>query len=282
MLTAIIAVGAVALFFAITLGLAAKKFHVEVDPRELAISEVLPGANCGGCGLPGCSAFAKGCVEGTIEITGCPPGGAGLVEKIAGILGVTADASEAEVAVVICQGDNVKAKNKYKYLGIEDCNAAQQIAGGPKTCPGGCMGLGTCQRVCPFDAIEITEDGLAVIDREKCTGCQKCVPACPRKCIVMAPISATTHVMCNSNDKGPAVKKYCTVGCIGCTLCKKKGSEEGYVIENFLARVDYEKKAEDINAGIEVCPTKCIRDFATEGYPEGSKLVMPNSVDQAS
>jgi electron transport complex protein RnfB len=124
---------------------------------------------------------------------------------------------------------------------------------------------------CPFGAIEITPEDLAVIDREKCTGCKKCVAVCPRQVITMAPKSATVHVLCNSHDKGPAVKKYCQVGCIGCMLCKKT-AEEVYAVDNFLAHVNYENyDYEKAKAGMEKCPTKCIRDFA-EGYPEGSSF----------
>jgi electron transport complex protein RnfB len=214
-------------------------------------------------------------VEGVAPINGCPPGGADTNDKNAAAMGVTAEASEKMVAVVNCQGDNVKAKDKYLYLGIRDCRTAQQLAGGPKQCPGGCVGLATCAKVCPFDAIEITAQGLAVVNREKCTGCQKCVSACPRQVISMAPYSATVHVLCNSHDKGPLVKKYCEVGCIACTLCKK-AAPEAYAIENFLAHVVYDKR-EGAEAGVEKCPTKCIRDLATQGYPEGSSLKMPGA-----
>ena len=96
------------------------------------------------------------------------------MERIAQIMGVTAESAAPQVAVVLCQGDDARAKAKYRYLGVTDCNAAQRIADGPKECPGGCLGLGTCARVCPFGAIEMTEQGLAVISREKCTGCRKC------------------------------------------------------------------------------------------------------------
>lgn len=276
MIVAVTSLGGVAFAAALALGFAAKKFAVEVDPRELAVMDALPGANCGGCGFPGCSGFAKAVVEGVAPINGCPPGGAGTVEKIAAAMGVTAVSSEKMVAVVNCQGDNAKAKDKYRYLGIHDCRTAQQLAGGPKLCPGGCVGLATCAKVCPFDAIEITAQGLAVVQREKCTGCQKCVSACPRKVISMAPYSATVHVLCNSHDKGPAVKKYCEVGCIACTLCKK-AVPEAYVIENFLASVVYDKR-EGAEAAVEKCPTKCIRDLATQGYPEGSSFKMPGAV----
>jgi electron transport complex protein RnfB len=192
------------------------------------------------------------------------------VAKLARILGVEASVAAREIAVVVCQGDNRRAQVRYRYLGLEDCTAAQRIAGGPKTCPGGCLGLGSCQRSCPFDAIEITVEGLAVISREKCTGCRKCVAVCPRNVIRMTPYDATVHVLCNSNDKGAVVRKYCQVGCIGCHICQKT-VPGAYKIDNSLATVVYEHSA-DADEAIAKCPTKCIRDFTT-GYPDGSRLM---------
>lgn len=276
MLAAILSLGCIGMIAAVALGFAAKKFAVEVDPRELAAMEVLPGANCGACGFPGCAGYAKALVAGTIDVNQCPPGGADVVAKLARILGVEAAAASPEFAVVLCQGDNRKAQLKYHYLGLEDCTAAQRIADGPKVCPGGCLGLGSCQRACPFDAIEMTAAGLAVINREKCTGCRKCVAVCPRQVIRMAPAKATVHVLCNSHDKGAVVRKYCQVGCIACQLCKK-AAPDAYKIENMLATVVYEHHSEAAVA-IAKCPTKCIRDFA-EGYPDGSAL-LPAAADK--
>jgi electron transport complex protein RnfB len=269
MLAAILSLGCIGMLAAIALGLAAKKFAVEVDPRELAALEVLPGANCGACGFPGCAGYAKALVAGTVDLNLCPPGGADVVAKLSRILGVEATATAREIAVVLCQGDNRKSQLKYRYLGLEDCNAAQRIAGGPKACPGGCLGLASCQRACPFDAIEMTADGLAVISREKCTGCRKCIAVCPRSVIRMTPYASTTHVLCNSHDKGATVRKYCQIGCIGCHICQKT-VPDAYKVENFLAAVIYEHDDEAVEA-IAKCPTKCIRDFMT-GYPEGSRL----------
>ncbi len=276
MLAAILSLGCIGLVAAIALGLAAKKFAVEVDPRELAAMEVLPGANCGACGFPGCAGYAKALVAGTIDLNQCPPGGADVVAKLARILGVEASAAAREIAVVLCQGDNRKAQVKYQYLGLADCTAAQKIAGGPKACPGGCLGLASCQRACPFDAIEMTADGLAVISREKCTGCRKCLAVCPRNVIRMTPYESAIHVLCNSHDKGAMVRKYCQIGCIGCHICKKT-IPGAYKVEDFLATVVYEQDEEAIEA-IGKCPTKCIRDFS-DGYPEGSKL-LPVAADK--
>lgn len=272
MIEAVLSLGGIGLLAAVTLGVAAKKFAVEVDPRELALLDVLPGANCGACGYPGCSAFAKGVVAGEAAPNLCLPGGVATLDKIAQIMGVEAVTTAPQVAVVLCQGDNGKAQTKYRYLGLEDCNAAQRIADGPKECPGGCLGLGTCARVCPFGAIEMTTDGLAVISREKCTGCRKCIAACPRNVIAMTPLAASVHVLCNSRDKGAVVRKYCQVGCIACQICKKS-APEAYLIEQNLARVVYEQ-AEQAAVAVAKCPTKCIRDFV-DGYPEGSGFAPP-------
>ncbi len=277
MLASVLTLGGIGLFAAIALGVAAKKFAVEVDPRELAILEVLPGINCGACGNPSCGGYAKAIAEGAMAPNLCTPGGAETVEKIAHIMGIEALSSAPQIAVVRCQGDNTKASLKYQYLGLNDCNAAQKIADGPKNCPAGCLGLGSCVRACPFDAIEITAEGLAVINRLKCTGCQKCIATCPRSVIAMTPLSATTHVLCNSTDKGALVRKYCQVGCIACQICKKT-APESYQIENFLARVDY-ASAENAATAVVKCPTKCIRDFST-GYPAGSSFSAPTPVKQ--
>jgi len=270
MLEAVLSIGGIGLLAALALGGAAKKFAVAVDPRELEILDVLSGANCGACGYPGCSAYAKAVANGEASPALCTPGGQGTIDKIAAIMGVAAEQAVPQVAVVVCQGDNRKAKSKYQYLGIQDCNAAQKLAGGPKTCPGGCLGLGTCVRACPFGAIEITADGLAVISRDKCTGCQKCVAVCPRQVIKMSPRVATVHVLCNSHDKGAEVRKYCEVGCIACQICKKS-APDAYQIEGLLAQVVYEHH-DQAAVAVAKCPTKCIRDFS-QGYPEGSRFV---------
>lgn len=269
MIEAVLSLGGIGLLAAVSLGIAAKKFAVEVDARESAILEVLPSANCGACGYPGCSAFAKAVVAGEAAPNLCIPGGLATLGKIAGIMGVEAASAAPQVAVVLCQGDNHKAQIKYHYLGLEDCVAAQRIADGPKECPGGCLGLGTCARLCPFGAIEMTADGLAVISREKCTGCKKCIAACPRNVIAMTPLAASVHVLCNSRDKGALVRKYCQVGCIACQICKKT-APEAYRIEENLAQVIYHH-ADQAAVAVAKCPTKCIRDFV-DGYPEGSRF----------
>lgn len=264
---AMLSLAGIGLTAALALGLAARRFAVEVDPREEAILDVLSGANCGACGYPGCGAFARAVVAGECEPHLCPASGAEAVVKIAHIMGVEAKVRDPEIAVVLCQGDNQSARLKYRYLGLSDCNAAQKVADGPKQCGGGCLGLGSCERVCPFDAIEMTAEGLAVISREKCTGCRKCIAVCPRDVIAMTPKEASVHVLCNSRDKGAVVRKNCKIGCIACRICQKT-VPEAYQIEDNLATVNYEFHHE-AEAAVSKCPTKCIRDFE-DGYPQGS------------
>jgi len=269
MLSAVLGLGLIGLVAAIALGWASKKFAVEVDARELAVNGVLPGVNCGACGYAGCSGYAAAVAKGEAAINLCPPGGSKVVADIAHIMGVEEQAAEAQIAVVLCQGDQSKATQKYIYTGMSDCNAANNIADGPKQCQGGCLGLGSCVTACPFDAIEITADGLAVISRERCTGCGKCISVCPRSVIRMTPASATVHVLCNSHDKGAVVRKYCEIGCIGCNICKKT-VPDAFKIDQFLAEVDY-AHADDAAAAIDKCPKNCILDF-NNAYPDGSQM----------
>jgi electron transport complex protein RnfB len=194
------------------------------------------------------------------------------MDKVANIMGLAPITADPKIAVVLCQGNNSKAHIKYNYLGLTDCRAAQKLADGPKTCPGGCLGLGTCSQVCPFGAIEMTAENMAVINRKKCTGCAQCVKACPRDVIRLTPLEATTHVLCNSHDKGALVRKYCQVGCIACHICKKT-VPEAYTVENFLANVLYEHHLAADQAVVK-CPTHAILDFAS-GYPQGSSFKAP-------
>jgi electron transport complex protein RnfB len=221
------------------------------------IEEILPGANCGGCGAAGCSDFAKGVVEGKYSATACPVGGPSCAARIAEILGQEVESAEPHVAIVLCAGDEEICSNRFEYNGIFDCKAADLIQGGFKSCTYGCLGLGSCARACPFDAIIITPERLAVIDRDKCTGCGKCVSVCPRHIIKMVPVSRKTHILCSSRDSGADVRKKCQVGCIGCKKCEKAVNGEGITVTDFLAVMDYSKDLDGFELET-VCPTNAI------------------------
>lgn len=239
----------------IVLAIAAKYLAVEEDPRIAQVTELLPGANCGGCGFAGCMDYARGIVLKGAPTNLCAPGGTECVKRVSAFMGVAAGPLEPKVARVFCDGNTKTAKRKFLYNGIADCAAAAATAGGDKSCPFGCLGYGSCARVCPVNAIDIV-NGLAIVDKVRCIACGKCVVACPRKIIKLIPAGETLHVLCSSKDKGPLVKHYCSVGCIGCRICTKFAGE-AIVMDGFLAVRDYSKQPPNDEAAAK-CPSKCI------------------------
>lgn len=256
-LLAVAIVGGTGIVIGILLGIAGEKFEVEVDEKEIAVRQCLPGNNCGGCGYPGCDGLAAAIAKHEAPVNACPVGGDGVAEAISVIMGVTVGDTVKMTAYVKCAGTCEKAKDNYDYVGVEDCKLAlNNPGGGPKACSFGCTGYGSCKKVCPFDAIEIV-DGVAVIDAEKCKACGKCVAECPRHLIELIPADSTCRVTCSSNDKGVEVKKVCQTGCIGCMLCAKNCPSEAITVENNLAHIDQTKCT---HCGIckEKCPVKVI------------------------
>lgn len=252
----VLSLGGLAIFFGIVLAYASKKFAVEVNPKAAEVREVLPSANCGGCGFAGCDALAGAIVSGEASINACPVGGAPLAAKLAEIMGVKAEATERQVARVLCSGDINNANKKYEYQGITDCKAAEALAGGAKSCRYGCTGLGTCERVCPFDAIHVV-NGVAVVDEKKCKACKRCIAVCPKNIIELVPASREVRVLCKNQEKGKTVMEACKVGCIACQKCVKTCKFDAIVFENNLARIDYSKCTNCMMCA-EACPTKAI------------------------
>nr|WP_330421494.1 RnfABCDGE type electron transport complex subunit B [Anaerobutyricum hallii] len=221
---AAVVVGGTGLVISILLGIASEKFKVPVDEKEVAVRECLPGNNCGGCGFAGCDALAKAIAAGEAPVGACPVGGQPVADKIASIMGVEAGAGEKQVAFVKCAGTCDKAKSKYKYAGNEDCVSAMSVpGGGPKACSFGCTGFGSCVKVCDFDAIHVI-NGVAVVDKEKCVACGKCVATCPKSLIELVPYAAPHKVQCNSKEFGKAVKEVCSAGVsvVRCVLVSVK------------------------------------------------------------
>ncbi len=241
------------------LAIANKKLSVAQDPRVEKVLAALPGANCGGCNFPGCAAFAEHIVAGDAPIMGCAPGGQKVAEQIAAIMGVKAESTEKKVAVVLCHGGIKETARSATYYGVEGCHAAMLIGGGGKLCQYGCLGYGDCVTSCPFDAIQMNDNLLPVVDPEKCTACGNCVKACPRNLIELHPISHHMFVFCKSHDKGPTVKKACSVGCIACRICVKNCPvENGMTVEDNLAVINYDIcPASDVL--VEKCPMNTIQ-----------------------
>ncbi len=258
LLRSLISMGILGVLLGAGLAFASKKFIVEVDPRIEAIEELLPGANCGACGFPGCANFAEAVVSSQVSANGCVVGGAGIVDKISQIMGVeSAGAVIPKKALLRCGGTCEKALDRGKYSGIEDCRAATLLGGGTKACSFGCLGLGTCVDACPFKAIEMGDDGLPIVNKNICTGCGICVDICPKNLFTLVPETSDVHVLCASTMKGASVRKVCSAGCIGCKRCEKVCDTGAISVTDFLASIDYEK-CTTCGKCAENCPTSCI------------------------
>ena len=241
---------------AIILVAAAKFMAVEEDPRIEEVASCLAGANCGGCGYAGCADYAKAVVMDGVPCDKCAPGGPKAAAAIAKIMGGEASAVEKK-AVVQCQGSSEHCKPAYDYKGIQTCAAAATLYGGPKTCSFACIGLGDCTKVCKFDAIHIV-DGVAKVDKDKCTGCGACANICPKKVIMIdAGGPRKPVVMCSNQDKGAVANKLCTTSCIACGMCERTCKFDAIHVVDGVARVDYDK-CTGCGACANICPKKVI------------------------
>ena len=257
--------GGLGLAFGLILAIASKVFYVETDPRLDQLNECLPGANCGGCGYPGCGGYAEAVLKGEAEIGLCASGGTECARAMGQIMGVKVADMKRKVALVRCSGyRRVDANGKEQgvkmkgiYEGFHDCVAASIVGGrGPVACKYGCLGFGNCVKACKYDAIQIV-DGVAKVDPEKCTGCMACAKQCPRNVIV--PVDHDKHVViaCASKAKGAVTIRGCTQGCIGCGLCTKICPHDAIHVEKNLATIDYEK-CTSCGLCAAVCPKKLI------------------------
>lgn len=254
-----VVLGVLGLVFGAVLAFASKVFAVEKDPREEDIAGILPGANCGGCGYPGCSGYAAAVVKGIAPVNACSPGGADLAKQIAEIMGVEAEIGARKVAEVLCSGHGCE-KLRYEYVGLRDCRAMAKVSSGPLQCTYACLGGGTCVDVCQFDAIHVV-NGVAVVDPAACVACNQCVEICPKHIIHLLPLKTKRHVAinCHSEAKGAEVRKNCDDGCIGCGICVKVCPKEGAIVmENNLAKINY-----DICIGCGICAQNCPRKTIT-------------------
>lgn len=251
-------VGGTGILIGLFLGLSGEKLKVEVDEKEVAVREALPGNNCGGCGYAGCDGLAAAIAKGEAPANGCPVGGEAVAQQIAEIMGVEIETGVRKAAFVKCSGNCNVAKNDYAYSGAADCQMASMVTnGGPKACNYGCLGLGSCVKVCEFGGISII-DGVAVIDRDKCKACGQCVAVCPKNLIEIRPVTGVANVVCSSKDKGKAVMDVCSVGCIGCTLCEKQCEVGAITMVDNIPVIDATKC---IGCGkcAEKCPKKIIK-----------------------
>ena len=277
---AFIVLGVLGAVFGCALAIASKVFEVKKDPREEAVLGLLAGANCGGCGYPGCAGCAAAIVKGDAPVTACAPAGPDAAVKIAEIMGKTASVGERETAFVRCNGGTAAAK-RFEYVGIHDCTAALKVAGGPLECEWGCLGFGSCVQVCKFGAIKIGENGVAIVDRDKCTDCMTCASVCPRKLIVSVPVSKQVRVACVNQDKGKAAMTVCQNSCIGCGLCQKECRKDAIHVVNGVAVIDY-AKCVNCKLCTKVCPRDAITPIASKEEKEKYKEIKKKQAEKAA
>ena len=264
-LIAVIVLGAIALIAAAILYVVSKKFAVHEDPRIAQVIELLPGANCGGCGFPGCSGMAdalvKGADKGSLEGLNCPVGGAEVMGRVADLLGMAMANTEPMIAVVRCNGTCEHRPRIAQYDGLQSCAAMSVCGTGETGCGYGCLGCGDCVAACQFDAIRMNDEtGIPEVDDEKCTSCGACVKACPRHIIELrkkGPKNRRVFVCCVNKDKGPVAMKACKTACIGCGKCVKECKFEAITVENNVSYIDF-NKCRLCRKCVDACPTKSI------------------------
>jgi Na+-translocating ferredoxin:NAD+ oxidoreductase subunit B len=253
----ILALGFLTLTLAGLIAVASKKLYVFEDPRIDQVEEMLPHANCGACGFPGCRPFAEALVSGAVLPGKCSVSSDEGKAAIASFLGVALGAEEKRVARLACNGGMNVAVNQAYYKGVSSCQAATLISGGGKACSWGCLGYGDCEVVCDFDAISMNEFGIPVVDVQKCTACGDCVEACPKGLFSIQPISHRLWVACKSLEAGDEVLDVCDVGCTACGKCAMDAEDNMITMIKNLPVINYTKnhKTQD---PIQRCPTGAI------------------------
>jgi electron transport complex protein RnfB len=263
------------LLFSSILAIAYKKLKVFEDPRIDQVEEMLPAANCGACGMPGCRAFAEQVVAGELNPGKCTVSSESGIEKIADFLGVEASSEEKRVARVLCAGGKNEAHNRAAYSGaLKSCRGEAVVAGGAKDCNWGCLGLGDCADVCDFGAIIMSEDALPVVDLEKCTACGDCVDICPKGLFELMPVSQKLIVQCKSQLEGDLATDRCSVACNACGKCVADAAPGLIEIKQGYAQINYELNETATASAIDRCPTGAIvwmenqKQFSTEEKQE--------------
>ncbi|MCE1205899.1 MAG: RnfABCDGE type electron transport complex subunit B [Spirochaetia bacterium] len=254
------------------LGFFREKFKVERDPKIDEVREALPGANCGGCGFPGCDGYAEAVATGRSPTTKCTAGGSATAEAVSKIMGVDA-AREDVVSVLLCQGTKDVAVSKGEYVGVQTCRAAKLSTGSVKACSWGCQGFGDCVNVCKFDALAMGEDGLPHVNYDNCTGCGMCAEECPQKLFVMVPREKKgSIVLCSNRNVIKAnVLKTCKTGCIKCEICVKSCPEKCITMVNGIPVTDY-SKCTSCGVCVQKCPTHAYKLLEVDVMGEKKKV----------
>ncbi|HEX6910053.1 MAG TPA: (Fe-S)-binding protein [Longimicrobium sp.] len=256
-LTAAAILAGVGLVFGVLIALANRKLKVWEDPRIDDVAAMLPGANCGACGFPGCRGFAEAAVRGDVKPAGCTVMDDDARADVAARLGVDAGQANKRVARLLCAGGTDVSTRKAEYRGLESCAAALAVGGGGKGCAWGCLGLADCAVSCTFGAITMNANGLPVVDVDRCTACNDCVEACPLGLFTLLPLDNHLLVQCRSLLDGEAATAVCSVACNACGRCA--ADAPGLIrMQAGLAVIDYERIALEDAKATERCPTGAI------------------------
>lgn len=240
----------------ILLTVASKLLFVKSDETVEKITEALPGANCGGCGYSGCEGYANAVAKGEAPPNLCKPGGAPVTVAVSEIMGVAAVVQEREYAYVKCNGNCEATGDKFIYIGTDSCAAVEKFYNGKGKCSSGCHGLGDCVKACEYNAICV-KNGVAVVNPDACTACERCVKVCPNHLIALIKESQKYIVTCSSTDSGKITRAACQNGCIACGLCAKKCPSEAIAVSANHAIID-PNKCTGCGICAEACPVKCI------------------------
>jgi len=260
-LSIVIVMAGVGLVFGLLLAVANARLAVKIDPLVHAVEDILPKGQCGACGYPGCLGYAEAVVKNPdVPVNLCLPGKDDVAKKVAGLTGKSNQTTEKRIAHIKCNGTIEKSVRIFEYRGVRKCVSANLLQGGNLACKYGCLGLGSCVSECPFNALYLGENGIPVVNPEKCTGCGKCKYVCPKNVIEMVKVDAQIRLGCNSHDKGAIARKNCSASCIGCRMCEKACPHGGIVVENNLAKINHAICVEKCTEAVCVakCPTKAL------------------------
>jgi H+/Na+-translocating ferredoxin:NAD+ oxidoreductase subunit B len=264
---------ALGVVFGFTLAAVARRFHVATNPLVDRVRAQLPSANCGACGFAGCQAYAEAVVERSeVSPSLCAPGRATVAEALARLTGKDMGAVTDRIVIMRCHGTSAFARDEALYAGLDTCAAASLVFGGPKACKNGCLGLGDCVKVCPFDALSIGPEGISVVNESKCTGCGLCLPACPKELFEFYPRNRRVELSCVAKDKQSVVRATCMVGCTLCRKCVAKCPAGAIAWDGRTILIDHEKclaygpSCQEVC--VDICPSTILHRVGQKPKPE--------------
>ena len=264
---------ALGVVFGFTLAAVARRFHVATNPLVDRVRAQLPSANCGACGFAGCQVYAEAVVERSdVSPSLCAPGRGSVAEALAKLTGKDMGAVTDRIVIMRCHGTSAFARDEALYAGLDTCAAASLVFGGPKACKNGCLGLGDCVKVCPFDALTIGPEGISVVNESKCTGCGLCLPACPKELFEFYPRNRRVELSCVAKDKQSVVRATCMVGCTLCRKCVAKCPAGAIAWDGRTILIDHEKclaygpSCQEVC--VDICPSTILHRVGQKPKPE--------------